>query len=229
MVIGGGIIAILIALIYCFFGYKLARVVLPFCGVAVITGLMYVFLVDFYTTGGLDKWIFVMCCAVALYVILFILKRLAGFIVGVCGTALALLYFAVTLNLGEQPYFYPVAATICFVVGLISFVYRRIGVIIATSLFGGCAATFIALFLIFGGSLEISEFSDLTSRMALYLSANAGMVTGIAICAAVVGAMVQCFATGGSTILSGRHGLRRKTQQYVSDEINITNNGNPIL
>lgn len=229
MVIGMGIIAILIALIYCFFGYKLARVVLPICGVAVITGLMYVFLVDFYTTGGLDKWIFVVCCAVALYVILFILKRLASFFVGVCGAALVMLFISVTLNLSEQPVFYPVAATICLVVGLISFVYRRIGVIIATSLLGGCVAAFITLFFIFGSSPEISGFSDLISKMSRFLRMDAAMVTGISIFAAIIGAVVQIFATGGSTILAGRHGLRRKTQQFVSDEIAISDKNNSIL
>lgn len=229
MVIGGGIIAIIIAVIYCFFGYRLARIVLPLCGTAVIGGLMYVFLIDFYTTGGLDKWIFVVCSAVALYVILFILKRVAGFMVGVCGAAMAMLFIAVAFNLNAQSYFYPVAATICLVVGLISFVYRRVGVIIATSLLGGFMATLMTLFLIFGGSLDISGFSDLISKMYEYLADNAAMVTGVAFFVAIVGVVVQFFATGGSTILAGRHGLRRKTQKFISDEIDISNNGSSVL
>jgi hypothetical protein len=229
MVIGGGVIAIIIALIYCFFGYRLARIVLPICGTAVICGLMYVFLIDFYTTGGLDKWIFVVCCAVALYVILFIVKRFAGFMVGVCGAAMALLFIAVALNLNAQPYYFPVAATICLVVGLVSAAYRRVGVIVATSLFGGCLATLVALFLIFGGSQQISGFSDLVSKMYEYLANNATMVTGIAFFFAIVGVVVQLFATGSATILAGRHGLRGKTQKFVSDEIDISDNGNSVL
>lgn len=229
MVIGGGIIAIIIAVIYCFFGYRLARIVLPLCGTAVICGLMYVFLIDFYTTGGLDKWIFVVCCAVALYVILFILKRVAGFMVGVCGAGMAMLFIAVALNLGARSSFYPVAATICLVVGLISFVYRRVGVIIATSLLGGFMATLMTLFLVFGGSLDISGFSDLVSKMYEYLADNAAMVTGVAFFVAIVGVVIQLFATGGATILAGRHGLRRKTQKFVSDEIDILNNGSSVL
>lgn len=229
MVIIVGVIAVLIALVYCFFGYRLARVVLPLCGVAAIGGLMYVFLIDFYTSGGVDKWIFIVCCVVALYFILFILKRFASFFVGVCGTALALLFIAVALGLSDQPYFYPVAATISLVVGLVGFVYRRVGVIIATSLFGGCSAAFVLLFLIFGGVQELSGFSGLIPKMSAYLTNNAALVTGVAIAAAIVGMLIQFFATGGSTILAGRHGLHRKTQQFVSDEINISDNGNSLI
>ncbi|MBT7123301.1 MAG: hypothetical protein HN948_09875, partial [Clostridia bacterium] len=149
--------------------------------------------------------------------------------VGVCGSALALLFFAVAFGLGELPFFYPVAATICLIIGLVSFVYRRIGVIIATSLLGGCMAVFITLFFIFGSSLEISGFSDLVSKMSGFLSKDSAMVTGIAISVAIIGAVVQIFATGGSTILAGRHGLRRKTQKFVSDEIDISENGNSVL
>jgi hypothetical protein len=224
MVIGGSIIVVIIAMIYCFFGFRLARIILPLCGVTIIAGLMYIFLIDFYTSGGLDQWIFIVCCVVALYVILFLLKRFASFIVGVCGAGLMLLFFATALELASLPFFYPAAITVSLLIGCIGFVYQRTGVIIATSLFGGGVATFVTMFIIFGEPLDISGFGDLISEMSLYFSGNAPLVTTIAICVAIVGVVAQVFATGKSTVLAGRHGLHRKTQKFVSDEINTPNN-----
>lgn len=224
MVIGVGVIVALISLTYCFFGYRLARIILPLCGITVVGGLMYLFLIDFYTTGGVDQWIFIVCCVVALYVILFMLKRLACFFVGATGAALAALFIALAFQISDSAYFYPVVLTICIIIGLLSAVYPRIGVIIATSLFGACLGTLVIFFLIFGDSFEFVGLSDLISRIWGYLVSNSTLVTGIAIFAAIIGAIVQYFVTGGSTILSGRHGLRRKTQKFVSDEIIISDN-----
>lgn len=212
------------ALIFCFFGYKLAHLILPLCGLVVLAGLGYLFLFDFFAQGGFDKWVIIICGIVAVYLMLYLFKRVASFIVGTMGSALVLIFLAIAFNLGEIKYIVPIIVTIALVVGLLSFVYKRGGVIMATSLLGGGAASLVSMSLIFGRIREFNGLEDLVSSVAKFLTANAVLVSVVSIGFVIFGVLVQAYATGKNPILPRRNSgklLRRKQKPIVvSDKKN---------
>ena len=53
-----GCAALLISLLQCFFGYKLARFLLPFSGLALFEGLLYLFVYDHLRLDVVSTWLF---------------------------------------------------------------------------------------------------------------------------------------------------------------------------
>ncbi|MGI5848734.1 MAG: DUF4203 domain-containing protein [Christensenellales bacterium] len=202
----GGSVAIALALIFCFFGYKLARILLPICGLAVFEAAIYLFIYDLFEMDTLMTWLFFGGSIAAIYIVLFFLKRIAGFFNGLLGSALMLLYVVYALNLHDLAYLYPICLTICTVAGLLTVVYKKVAVIIFTSLFGACTAAFLGLYIYFEG-INVADFiayRNVLVPIEQYLSANAYIVAGVSLGLTIVSIFIQVYATSHTQVLSGK-------------------------
>ena len=206
-----GIAATALALVFGIFGYRLARFLLPLCSVLVIEGLIYALLYDIMALDALGTWLFYGGCAAALYIIFFFLKRPAGFFAGLLGSALLLLFIIAALDtlmepdLSAMPYVIPACFALCLVTAALAVVYKRVGVIVTTAMFGGCAAAFLGLYIYFNGVdiADFTAFGNLIVPLDRFLSANTYMVAGAGLGLSVLGILAQLFWTGRSQVLSG--------------------------
>ncbi|MDD5016643.1 MAG: DUF4203 domain-containing protein [Eubacteriales bacterium] len=201
----GGIAAAVVALVFCFFGYRFSRLLLPICGVLLFEGGQYILIYDMLELNELSTWFFFCGSCVAIYILLFFFKRIAGFFTGLMGSALFLLYAVYALDLHGIVYVYPACFTICVVVGLLTVVYKRVGVIVSTSLFGACVAVYIGLYLQFEGIHSLTMYDNVLLPLEQYLSANAYLIAGVSLGLAAIGILVQLFVTARRQVLSGGH------------------------
>jgi len=72
MLIGAGI-AVALAFIFCFFGYRWARFLLPICGLLVLEGIIYIFVYGLFSFNEIGTWLFFGGSSIAIYIILFFL------------------------------------------------------------------------------------------------------------------------------------------------------------
>ena len=206
-----GIAATALALVFCLFGYRLARFLLPICSVLAIEGLVYAFLYDIMALDPLGTWLFYGGCGVALYILFFFLKRPAGFFAGLLGSALLLLFVVTALDglmnpdLSAMPYVIPACFALCLLTAVLAVAYKRVGVIVSTALFGGSAAAFLGLFIYFFG-VDVADFTaygNILVPLDQYLSTNTYLVGGAALGLSILGLLVQLFWTGKTQVLSG--------------------------
>lgn len=188
-----GSIIIIIGLLFCFFGYKLARPLFPLCGLLVLEGLIYIYIYGLFKMDTLGTWLFFGGTSIVIYVILFFLHRIAGFFTGLLGSALMLIFLINAFQLQNMDYVYPVCLTISVVSGLLTVVYEKVPVILFTSLFGACAAALMGLFIYINGvdaaSLIIN--GNVFIPFERFIAANAYIITGIAAGVAALGILVQ--------------------------------------
>ena len=144
-----------LGLVYCVFGYKYARFLLPVCCVLVLEIVIYFFVSDTIIGDDIYVALFYGGSAIVLYIVLFFILRLSGFITGVMGAALFLVYFVYAFGLEHVPFVVPAYLTLCLLAGLLSAAYERVGVIAASSLLGGSLTSGVVLFLIFSGGANV--------------------------------------------------------------------------
>ncbi len=200
--IGGGVVVAL-GLVFCFFGYKLARILFPLGGLIVLEGVLYIYVYNLLKLDGPGTWLFFGGSAVASYMIMFFIRRIAGFFTGFLGSMLMLLYIINAFSLQDLPYVYPVCLTLCVISGLLTVVYERVAVIIFTSLMGACIAAFAGIYIyIYGiGTLVVSE--DVFRTLSSFFSDNAYLITGISAGATLFGIFIQFSVTSSTRVLSG--------------------------
>jgi hypothetical protein len=198
-----GAATLVLALIFLFFGYKLARFLLPLCGVLIGLGLLSAFVLDALRLNVMETWLFMGGAGVSLYILLFFFKRTAGFFAGVLGSALMLVYIVYAFGLDSLPYLYPACLTLCAVSGLLAVFYHKKGVIAFTSLLGACAAVFAGLFLYFKGVNPEPFSAGLLTVFEEFLAEHSFLITGISLVAAVAGIVVQSLITSQHQVLSG--------------------------
>lgn len=142
-----------VGLIFCVFGYKYAKFLMPLCGMLVVESVIYLLISGYLKHTEFTAVLFYGSTAVASYIVLFFVIRLNGFFTGVLGASM-LCYFAVKAAGQAIPFVIPIVITIILITGLIGFVYKRVGVIISTSLFGAGLAVGLVCFLIFASRYE---------------------------------------------------------------------------
>ena len=201
-----GCVALVVSLLHCFFGYKLGRFLLPVCGLALIEGILYVFVYDLLKLDTMSTWIFFVGGGIAIYLILFFFKRFASFFTGMAGGAVFLLFVIYTAGLQQLPLIYPIFLTLCVLSGLLTFVYERVGVVIFTSLFGGCTAAFLGLYLYLVGvdGSGFVMYGNLLVPFEFFLISNAYLIGGVSIILSAIGLFVQFYWTARVQLLSNR-------------------------
>lgn len=199
-----GIAATLLALVFCFFGYRLGRFLMPLCGLIVLEGGLYVFLYDLLALDTLGTWLFFAGSSLAFYIILFFLKRVAGLFAGLLGSALLLLFVVTALNIGSLPYVAPACMALCVVTGALAVAYKKAGVIVATSLFGGSLAAYLALYIYIYGvdAADFTVYDNVFVPLTQFLAENAYLVGGAALILSVAGIVVQILLTSHRQLLS---------------------------
>ena len=199
----GGSVGLLLALLTGFFGYKLARFLLPLSGLAMLEGLIYIYLYDLLTLDTMSTWLFFGGTAIAIYLILFFVKRLAGFFTGFTGSALLLIYAVNVLALQSFSLLYPVVLTLCVMGGLLTAVYKKVGVVISTSILGGCAAAYLGLYIYLQGA-DMSAFlgGNILTPLAGFMSENALLIAGVALGLTLVSLLVQLGVTAKKQVLA---------------------------
>lgn len=190
--------AIILAFVFCFFGYRWARFLLPICGLLVLEGIIYVFVYGLFSLGELETWLFFGGSSIAIYIILFFLKRIAGFFAGLLGSALLLSFIVYALNLQTLGFLVPICLTLCVITGILTIVYQRNAVIISTSIFGASAAVLLGLYFVFDVLIATAPImqDNILAALESYLAANALLVAGCALGLAILGALIQNFSTG---------------------------------
>lgn len=142
-----------VGLIFCVFGYKYAKFLMPLCGMLVVESVIYLLISGYLKHTEFTAVLFYGSTAVASYIVLFFVMRLNGFFTGVLGASM-LCYIAAKAVGQAIPFVIPIVITIILITGLIGFVYKRVGVIISTSLFGAGLAVGLVCFLIFASGYE---------------------------------------------------------------------------
>jgi|AGTN01.2.fsa_nt_gi hypothetical protein len=195
--------ALVIALVYLFFGYKLARFLLPLCGTLIVLAALWAFALDALRLDAMGTWLFMGGAGVSVYILLLFFRRIAGFFAGVLGAALLLVYIVYALDLSALPYLYPACFALCAVSGLLALVYKRAGVIVFASLLGACIAAFAGLYLYFEGVNPDAFSGNILVPLEAFLSANRYLIAGASLIAAAAGVLVQALVTGKSQMLPG--------------------------
>lgn len=202
IILAAGGAAIVLGLVFCFFGYKLGRLLFPLCGLLVIEGLIYIYVYTQMQFDALGTWMLFAGSGVAVYIILFFIKRIAGFFTGLLGSALFLLYIVNAFSLQNLSYLAPACITICIVSGLLTVAYQKSAVIVFTSLFGACVAAFAGIFIYIQG-VVLPEGGIFTALQS-FLSANAIFIAGASAGVAVAGILIQSAITASSCVLMGK-------------------------
>ncbi len=218
LIVGGAVL--LLALLTAFFGYKLARFLLPFSGLALLLGIIYIYLYSILTLDTISTWLFFGGAGIALYLVLFFVKRLAAFFTGLVGSALFVTFAIYATGLGGSfELLTPAAMTLCVMAGLLAAVYTRAGVIAATSMLGGCAAAFSGLYLYLQGA-DMSVFAEgnVIAALGTFLSENTFQVAGVALGLTLVGLLVQFGATGKTQVLSDDNPVFRHKRKSKADQ-----------
>ncbi len=197
---------ILFGLLHVFFGYKLARFLLPLCGTLLAEFVLYILVYDQLTLNSTETLIFFVGCGAAVYLLLFFIPRIAAFFTGFVGSALVLVFAAYVFNLHGTSVLYPAAMALCVLCGLLAAVYKRVGVIITAALFGGCISSFTGVYLYIEGA-KTSVFETAGSifvPLEYFLTENAFLIGGAAMALALLGIAVQLARTADRQLLEGR-------------------------
>jgi hypothetical protein len=197
--------AIILGLVFCFFGYKLGRLLFPVCGLLVIESLIYIYVYKQMQFDIVGTWMLFGGSGVAVYIILFFIKRIAGFFTGLLGSALFALYVVSALGLQDFEYIVPAVLCFCIVSGLLTAVYQKYAVIVFTALFGACVAAFAGIYIYIQG-VDASALSaaGLFAVLGSFLTANAIFIAGASAGVCVSGILIQSALTSSSCVLAGR-------------------------
>ena len=194
----------LIGLVFCFVGYKFARFLLPVCGMIVIESILYLLVGDYLKESELSSALFYGGTAVASYFMLFFLLRLPAFITGAAGAGIMFFLVHIVFNLADKPFVIPVIITLAVLTGLISFVYRRVGVIIATGLFGAGLTGIAGVFLVFAPKADYAQGQSIADGMVSVIGRNGYIAIAAFAVLLLLGLLVQFGATAKSQFLEER-------------------------
>ncbi len=201
-----GCAALIVSLLHCFFGYKLARFLLPFSGLVLFEGLLYLFVYDHLRLDAMSTWLFFVGSAISIYLILFFFKRFASFFAGLAagGTFAAFVVYA--LGVQNMSLIYPICLTVSVVAALLTVAYQRIGTVITTAVLGGCGAAYIGLYLYLVGvdAASIVAYSNLLIPFGYFITSNAYLIGGVALVLMGLGIFVQFYWTANRQLLSNR-------------------------
>ena len=160
--IGGAIVAIVIGLLNCFFGYRLFKIILGIWGfiagailgagiATTLSGELWVAILAGLVGGILGAVLFVLLYFVGI----FLLGAGLGFLLGVA--------IASTFNLGG-PTQWIIAGVLAIVGGIVAVIVQKFMIILSTA-FGGAAMTVGGIYTLAGGQL-IRSIEDLPATMA---------------------------------------------------------------
>lgn len=199
-----GCVAVVMGLMHCFFGYKLARFLLPVSGVALAEGLLYILVYDNLKLDSVSSWLFFAGSSIAVYLILFFLKRIAGFFLGVAAGGMLCVLLVNVLGLHSMPLVYPVCLTLSVMAGLFTLVYQRNMVVVSTAVAGACGAAYCGLFLFINGvdAAGFVVYKNMLVPFEAFLRCNALLIGGVAAVLAVLGLFAQFIWTAGHQLLS---------------------------
>ena len=212
---------IVIAVLYCFLGYRLARILLPICGAVLLFGLYYVLFPQSLGLDDTELLILSASSAVVLYIILFFVKRIAAFIVGLCAAALASLIALSLFGIRSIEIISPIVLALCLMSALLSAVYIRNAVIITTSLFGGSVAAVFGVMLLTNFEVKAGVLG-LASSAAGSIAANPLITAVAALGFTVIAILVQFLAFSSKTVLPSK----RERESGQSGDIIMHKKGN---
>lgn len=220
-----GCAALIVSLLHCFFGYKLARFLLPFSGLVLFEGLLYLFVYDHLRLDAMSTWLFFVGSAFSIFLILFFFKRFASFFAGLAagGTFAAFVVYA--LGVQNMPLIYPICLTVSVVAALLTVAYQRIGTVITTAVLGGCGAAYIGLYLYLVGvdAASIVAYSNLLIPFEYFITSNAYLIGGVALVLMGLGLFVQFYWTANRQLLSNRldddRSFRMRKRNEFADSI----------
>ncbi len=207
----------LVGLFFCTFGYKFARFLMPLCGMIVIESALYMSVGEFISDTDLSGVLFYGGTAVASYIVLFFVLRLSGFFTGMLGAGL-LSYFVINaLGLSGFSLVFPVFATISVVAGIVGFVYNRVGVIIASALFGAGIASGFGTLLILAPGADYASGQGITAGFSSVVGNNAYVFLAVFVVLLLIGLLLQFTFTGQSQILVRRINISLEQKKTVSE------------
>ena len=192
---------ILLSLLTAFFGYRLVRFLLPLSGLLLLEGLIYVYIYGLLTLDTLSAWLFFGGTAVAVYLVLFFIRRLAGFFTGAAAAALLLACLTYALNLHSFSLLMPIVMTLTVLSALLTAVYKRVGVIVATAVLGGCAAALFGLYIYLIGVDAAPFAANLIAPVERFLASRALLILGVGGGLSLAGLLVQLLVTGKRQLL----------------------------
>lgn len=211
------IVVLIVALIYTLFGYRLARILLPICGSALGLGLLIAIVPEHVAFVRTDQIIVTVSCIVSLYILLFMFKRAAALVLGLVAAAFVCIAAAEVFNLAAYAISFPVMLTVCIISSFMCFVYRRIGVIVTTSLIGGAFVSLIGMILINGG-IDATGIYEFANQAADFFSANPVIITACALAFAAAGTFFQIYISGNKTVLPSWGERKVQHVENVSDK-----------
>lgn len=220
-----GFAAVLISLLHCFFGYKLARFLLPFTGLALFEGLLYLFVYDHLRLDVMSTWLFFCGSAIAIYLMLFFFKRFASFFTGLAAGGTFAAFVVSALGVQSMPLIYPICLTVAVVAALLTVAYQRIGTVIASAVLGGCGAAYIGLYLYIAGVdvTSIIAYGNLLIPFEYFMISNAYLVGGVSLVLMGLGLFVQFYWTASGQLLSSRldddRSFRMRKRNEFADSI----------
>ena len=194
----------LVGIVFFIVGYKFARFLLPVCGMIVIEVLLYLLVGGYLKSSELISALFYGGTAVASYVLLFFLLRVPAFFTGAVGAGFLSYVVLVAFGLIEKSFAFTVFVTVMIVIGLVSFAYKRVGVIIATSLFGAGLAGATGAFLVLAPNAGYARELGLIAAMDSVVRHNGYVFFAVIAILTLLGLVLQLRATGYSQFLEER-------------------------
>lgn len=197
--------AVFLGLLHVFFGYKLARFLLPLCGMLFALSALFVFVYDMLSLNAVGTYMFFIGSGLAVYIILFLIPRIAAFFTGLAGSALFMVFAVYALNLHGAVMFYPAAMTVCVLSGLLAAAYKRVGVVTAAAVFGGCISSFAGVYLYIerAGVTDFQASGSILVSLEYFLAENATLIGGAALLIVLLGVAVQFARTADKQLLEG--------------------------
>lgn len=207
-----GCALVVLGLLHAFFGYKLARFLLPISGMVMTEGLLYLLVYDHLMLDSVSTWLFFAGSSIAVYLILFFFKRVAGFFTGLAAGGMVSLLVVYVLGLQSMPLIYPVCLTVSVMTGLFTLVYDRNMVVVSTAIAGACGAAFCGLFLFIHGvdPAGLVIYNNVLVPLEVFLKCNAYLIGGVVLVLAALGMSAQFFWTAGSQVLSAGPSARKQ-------------------
>jgi len=194
------IIIAVIGLLFCLFGYKYARFLTPLCGMIVVETALYLLMGEYLKHTEFTGALFYGVTAVASYVVLFFIMRLNGFFTGLLGSA-ALCFLVITATgIAGVRFVVPAAVTLSVLAALFGAVYKRAGVIAATTLFGAGASGGIILFLILARNAGYAAGLNAFSAVSSIIARNSMFFLAAYACLVMIGLLLQFIVTGRNQV-----------------------------
>jgi hypothetical protein len=206
-----GCVLVILGLLHSFFGYKLARFLLPVSGTVLAEGLLYLLVYENLKLDSVSTWLFFVGSSIAIYLVLFFFKRIAGFFLGMAAGGMVSVLLVYVLGMQTMPLVYPVCLTISVMVGLFTLVYERNMVVASTTVGGACVAAYSGLFLLLNGvdPTGLVIYNNLLVPLEVFLRCNTTLIGGVVLVLIAAGMSAQFFWTAGHQILSTSPSAKR--------------------